>query len=229
MVADIMDVAQSVLDADTLLMQYERDAGKVVRRERVLSETESETFSVVKTGVRPVFPAFSSNFGQGLPTAVGRVIRVDKQYVKRWFSGAFTYYLPTGYHSRNELIKCAQRANRLFGLSITPEVLWNVAPWSWAVDWVSNVGDVISNATDWAKDGLVLRYGYMMEHSRASRTYIYDGPVYYAGCPHPPPLTLVVETKKRVQANPFGFGVTWGGLSPRQLSILAALGISRGK
>jgi hypothetical protein len=36
-----------------------------------------------------------------------------------------------------------------------------------------------------------------------------------------------VVTKRRTEANPFGFGVSWKGLSPFQLSIAAALGISR--
>jgi hypothetical protein len=39
-----------------------------------------------------------------------------------------------------------------------------------------------------------------------------------------------ITTQQRTAANPFGFGVKPGDLSPRQLSILAALGISlRGK
>jgi len=33
--------------------------------------------------------------------------------------------------------------------------------------------------------------------------------------------------KSRFPANPFGFGVGWEGLSPTQLAITAALGITR--
>jgi hypothetical protein len=44
------------------------------------------------------------------------------------------------------------------------------------------------------------------------------------------PVSQVFRTvyKRRVKAHPYGFGLTDGDLSPRQLAILAALGISRG-
>jgi hypothetical protein len=119
-------------------------------------------------------------------------------------------------------------AKKILGLSLTPDIVWNLTPWSWAVDWFSNTGDVISNLTDWATDGLVLRYGYVMEHTITSDTYTYSGNTgLIDGNVRVPPLTLVTETKIRRRANPFGFGITWDGLSPRQLAITAALGLTR--
>jgi hypothetical protein len=43
-------------------------------------------------------------------------------------------------------------------------------------------------------------------------------------------IESVVKTtvKRRIRANPFGFGVTYDGLDAYQMSILAALGITRG-
>jgi hypothetical protein len=124
--------------------------------------------------------------------------------------------------------RIALLADRI-GLSPTPDTIWNLAPWSWAIDWFSNTGDVISNVTDFATQGLVMHYGYVMEHSIVERTYyqpisgyLIDRKPVAAG-----PLSLVTETKVRRQANPFGFGVSWEGLSTFQASILAALGISR--
>jgi len=35
------------------------------------------------------------------------------------------------------------------------------------------------------------------------------------------------ETKERVTASPFGFGLTWDGFTPYQMAILAALGVTR--
>jgi hypothetical protein len=123
--------------------------------------------------------------------------------------------------------RAALMASKIFGLELTPEVAWNLSPWSWAADWFTNAGDVISNLTDWATDGLVLRYGYVMEHTIASNTYTFVGKTGFSNTSvRPSPVTLVTETKRRVKANPFGFGVTWGGLSPRQLAITAALGIT---
>jgi len=58
-------------------------------------------------------------------------------------------------------------------------------------------------------------------------TYAFSGETGMTGPVTVPTLTLVAETKVRRPANPFGFGITWGGLSPFQLSIAAALGLSR--
>jgi hypothetical protein len=115
----------------------------------------------------------------------------------------------------------------ILGLDLTPSTLWNLAPWTWAVDWFSNAGDVISNMSDWQDDGLVLRYGYMMEHSRATYAYTFEGPTGLNGSLRPQPVVYVSESKRRVKATPFGFGLTWGGLTPIQLAIAAALGISK--
>jgi len=74
----------------------------------------------------------------------------------------------------------------------------------------------------------------MMEHSiekvsySLSKTSGWTGPngTVYPGVT-PSDVTFVTETKKRIRANPFGFGVSWDGLSPFQASIAAALGITR--
>jgi hypothetical protein len=73
-----------------------------------------------------------------------------------------------------------------------------------------------------------MRYGYMMEHSINKVTYSYEAiPGTYVQKPSIPDLAFVTETKLRQKANPFGFGVSWDGLSPLQLAITAALGLSR--
>jgi hypothetical protein len=104
-----------------------------------------------------------------------------------------------------------------------------LTPWSWAIDWFSNAGDVVSNLSDWATDGLVMKYGYIMEHSRHERTYYLDGPSQYNFLDRQIPATVTTwsETKLRRAASPFGFGVSWEGMTPRQLAITAALGITR--
>lgn len=125
------------------------------------------------------------------------------------------------------MVAAAQRTAKVLGLELTPETLWNLAPWSWAVDWVSNAGDVVSNISDWANDGLVLKYGYMMEETSVTDVYTFDGPSGLPGNHQPYPVTLQRTVKKRIRATPFGFGLNWSGFSPRQLAILAALGITK--
>jgi len=135
--------------------------------------------------------------------------------------------MPAGLDSRTKLGRYALLADRL-GLKLTPDTLWNLAPWSWAVDWFSNAGDVISNLSDIGEYGLVMRYGYLMEESITTDTYTLEGVVLSDGKPfNCEPLVLVNHTKTRKQANPYGFGVSWDTLSTFQISILSALGISR--
>jgi hypothetical protein len=171
-------------------------------------------------------PQHPALFDQNLPES--QVYKESRTWKQVWFSGAFTYHLPTGYRSRNALERYGTQAGSLVGLDLSPETLWNLAPWSWAIDWFSNAGDVISNLSDWATDGLVLRYGYVMEHSFATDLYYMVGrgrlrqPLV-----HVSPIAACVESKRREVATPFGFGLSWSGLSPRQLSIAAALGLSR--
>lgn len=230
-VGDILDFATAVRDYDAVLAQYERDSGKMVRRSRKLPTETGGTHSVVMTGARPYLAAYHSAFeGSGLQS--GWVTRTEVWSRRRWFEGAFTYYLPSDYHSRRLVNGLASKASVILGTDLTPEVLWNLTPWSWAIDWVSNAGDVLSFVSDMVSDGLVLRYGYMMEHSFRKYIYAYHGSPWYrpsAGTVVPAPLIISHEVKKRVKATPFGFGLTWESFTARQIAILTALGITRSK
>jgi len=167
---------------------------------------------------------FNSRFWDG--TVAQKTYYIDQVEKQQWFEGVFTYTLPPT--TKKLLGEHVGAAAEVLGVIPTPEVLWNLAPWSWAADWFSNVGDVVSNASDWATDGLVMRYGYIMERSIVTRSYYSDGSNFKAGRGSvAPDLVLVTETKQRKRANPFGFGLNWDGLSPRQLAIAIALGISR--
>jgi len=123
----------------------------------------------------------------------------------------------------------ADRAELMLKPEITPETLWDLTPWSWAVDWFSSFGDVLHNVGDWAKDGLVMKYGYVMEHSSVTDAYTWAGPSGFISRVNPTPLTVVSETKQRRKATPFGFGLTWSAFTKRQAAILVALGITKGR
>jgi hypothetical protein len=216
-------LGNAFIHADKVLAQYERDAGRVVRRRYRFPTKTSISESVVATGQVAQLLFDNATLRDGTS---GKLTRIRETEYRQWFSGAFTYYLPIGYESRNALARVAAEASTLLGLSLTPDVLWELTPWSWAVDWFSNAGDVIHNISRFADHGLVMRYGYMMEHSICKDTYILERSGLAGNVPVAP-LTLVTETKQRRPANPFGFGLTWEGLSSFQAAILAALGITR--
>jgi len=220
---DISKFLASVSSAEKILSQYERDAGRVVRRRY---DFLPETNLSIDSSVINDWPEFLPVDNDYLKQFAGTLTRVRSFEQSRWFSGAFTYFMPTGFDSRSAMSRYAFVADKYLGLKITPELIWQLTPWSWAVDWFSNVGDVVSNVSSWTDDHLVMRYGYLMEHTIVKDTYTRDPSPFKNGA-GTGSISLITETKQRVRANPFGFGITWEGLSPFQLSIAAALGISR--
>jgi len=229
LVSDVRDVAKTFIKFDELLKQYERDAGRIVRRRYSFPPIVSENSTTVSSSISALTNPNSARIYDPLLTNKGSVVRSRLTTVNRWFSGAFTYHLPTAYHSREGVLGLADQARTLLGLDLDPEVLWNIAPWSWAVDWFSSAGDVVKNLTQWSSDGLVLRYGYIMEHSIVRDTYTYVGPTgfYNPTFLRPAQMTLVSEVKMRRRATPFGFGLNLEALTSRQKAIIAALGLSR--
>lgn len=224
MVQDILDIASAIDHAGEVIRQYERDSGRVVRRRFSFPPVNSVTSSVLHNGVNAWCAGpIHALMNEGVPQNQGKVILQKETSIRRWFSGAFTYWLPPSGTLAGE----AARAKKLLGASLDPDTLWELAPWSWAVDWFSNAGDVISNMTDFLSGGLVLWYGYIMEHSISKHTYVFSGPTGYVGSTRPLSVSLVAETKIRKKATPFGFGLNWANFSPQQLAIVGALGISR--
>nr|QDH87207.1 MAG: hypothetical protein H2RhizoLitter491002_000001 [Leviviridae sp.] len=227
-VDDLKSLANNIRFAVKYLRQLERDAGKVVRRKYEFPLDHSVTRTSYEVEWEPVI--FGSLPPRLRGTGWNRGIETMsvEHWQRKWFSGAFTFYLPSGFVTGDWLDEASLIADRVLGLSITPENIWDLAPWSWAIDWFSNIGDVLSNVSGYASEGLVMRYGYMMEHTIDSVTFSRD-----PSCPIKDgtgALSLVgrrIETKIRRKANPFGFGVSWDGLTTQQSAIAGALGLTR--
>lgn len=229
LISDIQDVSKAISHGGELWKQYQRDAGRMVRRRMVFDPVYSAPVTV-SSATGGVFPTPNTYFFQTGGSSGTYTVTRHKR-VRRWFSGAFTYYLPDRKASSgvDRFLHQSAKARYLYGLTLDPEVLWNLTPWSWALDWFANTGDVISNLSDMATDGLVLRYGYMMEETIVSHEHTLTGLRWTGQVNRPANVTLyaVTHTKKRIAATPYGFGLTWESFSPRQLAILAALGITR--
>lgn len=229
LVNDIMGFAHGVLDSHELLSQFNRDSGRVVRRRMDLPPTTSQSYSIVASDVSPYTTSSHGDMYDPATVNKGKVTRTRTTSVRRWFSGAFTYSSNIdGVTADVGVTNVSQYANTLLGADITPTTLYNLAPWSWAADWISSLGDIISFADDHQKYGLVMPYGYLMEHSIVTDTYVFTGPTGFRNSSIvPTPFALVTETKIRRKANPYGFGLTWESLNSTQQAILASLGITK--
>lgn len=152
-----------------------------------------------------------------------------------WFKGKFRYFVP-GLEDQSFLGK-ADRLATLYGLKITPWLVWKLIPWTWLVDWFSNVDHILGNLSDMNSHHLVAKYAYLMRRTEVSRAMIYRVKTKFRGYYSPAtymtsgwiysiPTTNVI-TKTRVAASPFGFDLDWPDFDSWRLSILMALGISR--
>lgn len=229
LVSDISAAIDATRNSEKLIKQLLRDNGRNVRRQyRPPHVTNVETTTVESGDARGI-PWGPGNLAQTVfytdSRARGTLVRERITTQKRWFSGCFTYHIPLGDDTISRITRSAQEANRLYGVALTPEVVWNVTPWSWATDWFANTGDVLANVSASMMYGQVLRYGYVMEKTVTTDNYTRYTPDFRGGERFTSSLRRT--TKKRVKASPFGFGVDWDGFDAYQLSILAALGMSR--
>lgn len=234
LLGEVENMSNSIRHSDQILRQYLKDAGKLVRREYEFDTEISESEKTIKGGAGPScihtgatgFPGWCSSLVE--PQDLTQSIKVT---TKRHFSGAFTYPPPGNADNVSKALGFGSEANKLLGTSVTPDVLWELTPWSWLVDWFTNTGEIINNFTQFETQGLVMPYGYIMEEKSVEITHKLvptaaqkKEPQWYLMSVPPSRKTFV--TKVRRPANPFGFGIEWPDLSPVQIAILIALGIT---
>lgn len=222
---DVRSFASAYRNAHRAWQKYRKGAGVWIRRgydfeTKLKIEEESLGYHYPMPLLHPW--CYSSTAG---PLEL-RLLKSEK--VERWFRGTFVYDIP----DMSNMFGHIKQADYLYGARPDPETLWNIAPWSWAADWVGNIGDNISNLTSFMQDGLVMHHAYMMEHCTNVYEYKMTIPEDY-WMSHPQSRILsqkfTAETKKRIGATPYGFGANWDDFTSKQLAILGSLGISRAK
>ncbi|DAD50377.1 TPA_asm: maturation protein [ssRNA phage Gerhypos.3_11] len=240
-ISDMQSFLKAAHKVDKAIDQYVKNAGRPVRR-RFRFPKEVTTTTETLAGI---YSPLGSNGGGGnvfLGSFSGcypQYETVRQRTVERetWFSGAFLYHLPDWFDSSSERDRKRLMA-QLFGAKPDLDTLWQLTPWSWAVDWFTNASSFVKNVSSLISYGTVLQYGYIMEKTTVTDIYTAGNKVFtptktlaenHVNPPYPAVHPLVIRTtvKKRIRANPFGFGISWDGLSPIQLAITAALGITR--
>jgi hypothetical protein len=222
-ISDLQKFCKVVKHHESYIEQFRKGSGQLIRR-RYSGEEESTTdVQDNMLGGGYASPALDT-YGY---YQRGTLSLTTQTSTKRWFSGAYTYYLPNVDSFVGRAKEAEALANHLYGLRVTPDLLYKLAPWSWALDWVTNTGDIIHNWSAFQNDGLVMQYGYVMETKSQTLSYCCSN-VGFVGNPLKT-LTQVIrkETKCRRRATPYGFGLNSSGFSLKQWSIIAALGISR--
>lgn len=225
LVSDLRKFAKLVIKSNDLIKQYERDSGNNIARRHVFPPIVTTSISsTTPWAVTP--PLRTATFASGLYQ--GPLTKTSVSTTEFWFSGTYSYFLNFGDDSRSRFEHSVSIAEKLLGFEITPEVVWNLAPWTWLVDWFVNIGDVFTNASAFLKDGLIMRRGYIMSRKSSVDTYTLDNIAFgIGGKVGRMSQSFGTVSKIRHRAYPFGFGLVPGVFTPRQWAILAALGITR--
>jgi len=224
LISDIRATAKAANESAKIREQLKRDSGRLVRRRY--------EFPIVETVVNQSGTGFYSWPGMDtlMYSQTGTWSSTRTTTKKTWFSGAYTYYYNEGSNLSDRMARTEQHLNKMLGLRLTPSLIWELSPWSWLADWKTNAGDVISNISALSRDGLLLRWGYVMQELTITDSY-YANVYPWNGGVIRPEQHFQTRVKKRIQATPYGFGLDpdWRDFSPRQLAILGALGITRGR
>jgi len=249
--SDFFSLVKSLLFQSETIRQLMRDSGRVVRRKFRFPEistvetqeyrTTYEEFFYPAGGYdtsRPYFSGFDNPyyFGTFYPSTRSseEIVLTRTITTKRniSFSGAYTYHIPKDDGLYDTLARMEAKANVLLGTKFTPATAWELTPWSWLVDWNFKLGQAMKSAEAFSEYGLVLKYGYLMCHTKvldvtsAPRLELLNhGSSVWA---QPNGYMFRSERKERFRADPYGFAVAPADYTNSQWAILAALTLSRG-
>lgn len=231
LISDLLDTVENAYKMESRMRQLLKDNGKPVRRSGTISSDGGVTTATSghnSGGASyPALPTPLYDGGESFSTTVTTSL-------KYWFSAKFRYHIvdPRKYQDGYLLSlqvkprEAYQLQRILFGAEVTPETLYNITPWSWLIDWVVPGGDLINNFVNDSVDGLVADYSYVMCHNSTTTNIVVNGKLQNGG-PYSCSSLLTSETKQRMAASPYGFGITLSGLSTKRLAILAALGFTK--
>jgi len=224
LLSDIQSFAKTVINSHELIKAYEDGAGKHIYRRYDFPDVVTIDVPTVRTNV----PLVPSGHPELFVTSTGNETILRRTTTKMWFSACYTYALLPGNSQRERLLRDYQIARKLFGFEPNWGTVWNLIPFSWAADWFANTGDMVNNLVNIGKDGLVIRWAYIMRQDLIEDVHTHSGAIYKdSGSTGPVTATFSTQSKRRVKATPYGFGLNWKDFSPKQLAILAALGITR--
>lgn len=217
LVSDLKKFASAVRNGHKIVEGYRKAGNRTYPRVRsVPIKHESKAY----VGNFVVLPSKANVFATG-----GGSVSTIEQRV--WFVGHFKYYMPVGDDLLSRMYRYYKYANKLYGVRLTPDVVWNLAPWSWAVDWFADIGTVIENVSSLGPDGVASFDAWLMHGSR--KETMSNGVVNAKGISGSLTSISGWEYKRRTKSSPFGFAFeSVTDFSPKQYSIALALGLSRG-
>lgn len=231
--SDYVKFLRVMHDSAKFIERLARDNGRWVTRRAILKN------DVVQERVARYYSPGVVPFGfqiQGLCTPITvdgisctgymDLTRVTKTRV--WAVGSFRYYRPEfddNDPSYTGIMNALRRQATLYGLRISPSVVYKVTPWSWAIDWGSRLGSHIERLDDYIVDGIVARKLFVM--CTTETTLVKTSVVNFSTGARTFAFKRQLASKvRKVADSPYGFDRPWASLTPKQLAIAAAVGFT---
>jgi hypothetical protein len=226
-VGDLQKLADLSVNYDAQLQKAMNRNGEWVTRRFFEDELTTSTLVTSTTTSGLNVQTFTApSLAQFCTSATLSVYR--ETYMRVWYEGSFRYYyreLDKIPPDKLSALVHMQRLFRMYGLRISPSLIYRVTPWTWLADWFVNVGDNLQKMEDHMTGNVVARRMNLMR--RCYDRFRYNLVLHSTAGPITLNTYRSVETKRRVNAQSyFSFSAT-ANLSDWQLSMLAALGLSK--
>jgi len=231
-VNDLRKLRKTYHAYDRILRRLRRQNNQWVRKGGIVLHTgevtdRQDNFALDAPAIWPAPPTQLVRFPySGRPNKWGNTTFETHHETDIWFEGSFKFHIPWMSGGGLPNWRTFQAHQQVYGLRISPSVVWNLTPWSWLADWFTNAGDIIDNVTAINADRLVARYAYIMGRSRVKR--LNASTIHFKSGTVNCLWHQLIDVKRRQSASPFGFSLDTESFSKYQWSILAALGLSRG-
>lgn len=232
-VSDFVSTVNTIREGSRRIGQLERDSGRLVRRRRSLPSivTQSGPTNVGTPGLMRIGYNVNADTASLYPSqalSTGVLTSESTTHQDIWFSGGFEYKFDKGENFSSQMSHIFDSIDKLTGISVTPERIYQLTPWTWLVDWNASLGTVISNAQRFSEDGLVMRYGYVMRKTVTNNIFTLKGIRFKSLDPGPISVTRQIVRKERFRGDPFGFSTNPSAYTSRQWAVLTSLGMTQG-
>lgn len=248
---DLQQAAQAILDSGPILRQFLLESNKIQHRsrKRILTQDalsvsgsnvgnnanngQNEQPSSSSTPYGTINYSFRKACGYNAIRSTYKTTLTVTEWIKSFAKFEYFAFDPDGFLER--ITSYEQKARHLLGLSLTPDVVWELTPWSWMVDWFFDIGGFLSYQVSVESDSLVCR----QSGSVYERTYdLVMHPLVYASnsqqvsflskTPTAWNPMLTVRHQRRLPGSPYDMGIDWSGFSTQRWFILGALGMTKG-
>jgi len=230
---DLKSFYTTYLDAADIIRRITDENGKWVRKSVGVVKDDSNTVILEHTeapnSVSYSIPCFPVGFPSYFFISPPSWSITEKTSFSIHASGKFRFYRPEFDISLPDYTSAwnqVMRYVKIYGLEVSPYHIWQATPWTWLVDWVTNIGSYIQRMSDTLEDQVAAAYFYITAHKTVERTFTVKLP--FANGLKTLSWVRSYTSKQRVSADsPYGFRVSWDSLSPERIAILGALGITR--